>query len=547
MTKKVVYVFVTILLCFIGLLVFVGSTFSVKKETKRTDIAFVEIAEWTKRSVQAGEEGYAEATVIYEVPLVDEVWGRDNLVIFTAHQNMQVYIGEEEVYTLQWEEGRNAFGKSPGLHWNFISIAEKDAGKTAKVLITSPYEASLKFEPIFYIGDKEAICNEIIKSDLLPYLVSFLLLLVGVVLTAFWLYAYRDLKKSINLLYIGSFAIILGIWLGNELHSTQLILGSPIICSYVSFMSLMLLPIPFLLYAQDMFSDKKDKSWVFLCGLSVLQIVCSVVLQVLNIKDFKETLFLVHGILGIIFAWIIYHIVKEIRREGLSEKLKMNLTGISFCAVGAVMDVVGYYLASGRTAQIGCAAVVLAYIVVLGVKAVRETYHMLQQGRMAKKYEEMAYHDQMTGLYNRAAYEEMVSDPVVKNSFSAIVMFDLNDLKKCNDVCGHEAGDSYIIRSARIISESFDQIGTCYRIGGDEFCAIVPEEKISYCRNALEKLEQKIAEENAKKTEAEIHIAYGYAVFDKELDRELSDTRSRADANMYHMKFAMKEAAKNGK
>lgn len=56
-----------------------------------------------------------------------------------------------------------------------------------------------------------------------------------------------------------------------------------------------------------------------------------------------------------------------------------------------------------------------------------------------------------------------------------IVTFELNNLKRCNDNYGHSAGDVYISNSARVIENIFERFGKCYRIGGDEFCCVIPK------------------------------------------------------------------------
>lgn len=541
MNRKVNGAYVGVIVFFFLFLLYIGNTFSVQKETQRIPVKYERIEDFERTEVKAGEEGVLQDTVVYTLELPEELEGRSTLAIYSVHQNLHVFIADEEVYTLQWIEGENAFGKTPGIHWNFITIGEKDCGETAYIYVTSPYPDTLQLSPEFYIGDKEALCIGIIRQELPEYVVDILLFIVGMILIAFWLWAYRGAKRGGSMLYLGIFAMVLAVWLGNDLHSTALIFFSPLVSVYLSFLSLMLMPIPFLMYAREMFYDKKDKSWYITCIISFLQIAVSIVLQVLNIRDLRETLFLIHGMLGIIFALVIYHIIKEIRAIGFSTKIKINLIGMGCCAAAAVADVVIYYLNRNKATQVLCALTFLIYIIVLGVMAMKETYGVLQLGKMAKKYQNMAYRDQMTGLYNRTAFEEMMNDTVVKTSGATVVMFDLNDLKKCNDVYGHAAGDSYIMQSAKIIGDVFESVGTCYRIGGDEFCTIIPEEKKQYCERALEDLQKKVDEANRLKSECKIHIAYGYATFDENLDKELNDTRSRADANMYHMKFAMKE------
>lgn len=545
MNRKIVGAYIGVIFIFILFLIYIGNNFVVHRDTQSPEEKYERVENWSRRDVSAGEEGTKEDTVVYEFMLPQELQVIGNLAIYSVHQNIKVCIEGEEVFSLQWNKEENLFGKTPGNNWSFISLREKDCGKKVSVYVTSPYQDTLNKAPDFYIGQKEAICSEIIKQELLQYAIDFLLLLVGIILILFWIWSYRVTKRESGLVFLGTFAVELAIWLGNDLHSTILILNSPIVCTYIAFVTLMLMPIPFVMYGRELFCNKNDKSWLFICGLSFVQITVSIVLQLFNIKDFRETLFLVHGMLFIVFLWVFYHIIKEIRIVGFSRKIKMNLIGMGSCVIAAVIDVAIYYVNKNKATEFFCALTFLIYISVLGIVAMRETYQLLKLGKMAKKYQTMAYRDQMTGLYNRAAYDELINDPVVKVSGATIIMFDLNELKRCNDVYGHAAGDSYIMQSAKIISETFEKIATCCRIGGDEFCAIIPEEKGQYCEEALERLQKKVEEANLSDSEFKIHIAYGYATFDKTIDKELNDTRSRADANMYRMKFAMKEKGKS--
>ena len=54
-------------------------------------------------------------------------------------------------------------------------------------------------------------------------------------------------------------------------------------------------------------------------------------------------------------------------------------------------------------------------------------------------------------------------------------MLDLNNLKKCNDRYGHEAGDTYLKKASEMITNAFSQENTVYRIGGDEFVVLIQE------------------------------------------------------------------------
>lgn len=103
----------------------------------------------------------------------------------------------------------------------------------------------------------------------------------------------------------------------------------------------------------------------------------------------------------------------------------------------------------------------------------------------------------MTGFYNRNAYDYFIyNEKNIKNYM--VVTFDLNNLKMCNDNYGHSSGDAYIIHSAHIIETTFDRFGKCYRIGGDEFCCLIPDAAEFQIERFIQKMQQDIAILNNK-------------------------------------------------
>ncbi|MCQ2611502.1 MAG: GGDEF domain-containing protein [Treponema sp.] len=91
--------------------------------------------------------------------------------------------------------------------------------------------------------------------------------------------------------------------------------------------------------------------------------------------------------------------------------------------------------------------------------------------------------DELTGLLNRKAYEEellAVSENPQKAS-AVYVAVDINELKNTNDSLGHNAGDELISGAADCLKKTLGGYGRLFRIGGDEFAAIIyakPEELV---------------------------------------------------------------------
>ena len=122
-----------------------------------------------------------------------------------------------------------------------------------------------------------------------------------------------------------------------------------------------------------------------------------------------------------------------------------------------------------------------------------------------------------------------------------IVVCDLNNLKKFNDIYGHSVGDHYIIVGSEKIQNLFGEYGTAYRIGGDEFCVLVRRMEEEQVQVLKEKLVQQLHEAGGTKFAFKMEAAVGFARFNRLLDVSFEDTMKRADANMYESKKAMKE------
>ena len=148
-------------------------------------------------------------------------------------------------------------------------------------------------------------------------------------------------------------------------------------------------------------------------------------------------------------------------------------------------------------------------------------------------------YDSVSGIKNRAAFENDMEKYQKSNDKIAIIIFDLNDFKKINDKLGHKSGDNAIYNSAKILKQSFLNIGETYRIGGDEFCVICSNVDNKIIDNALKKLEQ-LSKELYQKNKVKILFAYGYATYSQNQNKSIYDTFIQADKAMYEHKAKIK-------
>lgn len=152
--------------------------------------------------------------------------------------------------------------------------------------------------------------------------------------------------------------------------------------------------------------------------------------------------------------------------------------------------------------------------------------------------EEMAYTDTLTKMGNRAAFSKDM-EMYLKKKRLACVIADINNLKICNDKYGHQEGDRMIIEAAESVRQGFLELGVCYRIGGDEFCVLIPKAEEWQILEAIQKVQKEIEKKNQNRT-MPLSIACGYAVREN-LNESLMNLFNRSDAMMYDVKEQMKQ------
>jgi len=156
-----------------------------------------------------------------------------------------------------------------------------------------------------------------------------------------------------------------------------------------------------------------------------------------------------------------------------------------------------------------------------------------------KKAEEYLHylgtHDVMTGLFNRAYFEETIQklefsrkDPV------SIIILDLNYLKKTNDTLGHQAGDKLIRRLAEVLTAAFNNGQIAARIGGDEFAVILPRTDETETAEYLKQIQALVDINNKYYREPVLSISLGAATSQPGMN--LEKVIQLADDSMYNSK-----------
>lgn len=166
----------------------------------------------------------------------------------------------------------------------------------------------------------------------------------------------------------------------------------------------------------------------------------------------------------------------------------------------------------------------------VGVLALQKQYYL-------NKTVDQAYHDGLTGLYNRAYYNQTLENHA-ENDFS-LVVFDLNRLKYVNDAYGHVAGDEMICAAADFLRGAFGPDNVIARIGGDEF-AVVSFDDPAQVPDQLARLARETRAWKCTFTEREcpLVLSAGCVARGEFPEYSLEQIQKEADKRMYKDKAA---------
>ena len=144
-------------------------------------------------------------------------------------------------------------------------------------------------------------------------------------------------------------------------------------------------------------------------------------------------------------------------------------------------------------------------------------------------------HDALTGLYNRAHFENEIDHLQTSPLFPVgVVMVDVDNMKTTNDVHGHLAGDELLRRAAQVLRRAFRAEDVVARIGGDEFAVLLPKADEPVIAQAVERVRHALAAHNAQTRAAPVSFSLGVSTAQTypDLIRAVQD----ADVAMYFEK-----------
>ena len=452
------------------------------------------------------------------------------MMLRTSLQNIKVEVDGSIIYekTYQAESTLPPYASM----WHFIELPAHIGEMEISMTLSSPYKAMSGTVNDVHYGSYASLYTHLFDTYGYRLFVGIFVLIAGLIM----MFASLFIKKGegIRYTYIGLFSTILSFWIIAESRMLQWFTGNEFILGSLAYLSLALFPIPLLYYLMNHVVTVYRKPYTVFIGIFYIQSILITVFQATGIADYFESviytqIFLIAGTVMILTTLII-----EINRFKNQEAVRVTKY-LGMMLVFLLMEIFNFLLGNFEYTSIFALTGVGLFMLIMLVNYIRYLLKRMKLSYEKEFYERLAYHDWMTGGKNRLKFENDIeiffNDPELRNKLR-LVYFDFDDLKKVNDVYGHLEGDRVIKKGYELINSVFGDIGSCYRIGGDEFsCLILDNDETVYAEK-INKLKEDL---NAFRTELsyDFRISMGTSEVHLESDDTTDQMIKRADEDMY--------------
>ena len=482
-------------------------------------------------SLPADLDTPAGETTVIERVLPETIPPQSTICLRASMQSVRAYLDDVLMYEFGTEESlaEHADARSA---WVMFRLPKASEGKTLRMELTSPYESFSGEIGSVYCSSKAAILFDLAETYSAGFLVFAVLVVIGAVLLVLYLFAAFSGLQYPSLLYLALFSLIVGLWIFGESKTIQFFSGSEYFVSKLAYYALLAMPLPFTLYMDSAYRRHTPGYPVFFFWLFTINLIVSVLLELTGIAPLFRTLVVAHTMILVLtvvtIAALVFETFRYHNREAREQLIGLCILGPS-CALELASMWSGSYQMISKFLRLG----ILLYVAYMGVSTFRRLLQHVRESREAEYFKRLALTDMVTGGNNRNAFENDAKKAFVRGGKPGnwLILFDLDRLKMINDVIGHQTGDEAIRLAYRCLASAFQGIGTCYRIGGDEFACIVLSATEAEIDDRLRKLNELVAHtQNA--VAFDFGISYGKGLFDPAAD-DFRTFFAAVDRNLY--------------
>lgn len=453
---------------------------------------------------------------------------------------------------IKYSYGRNELekGKLIPKRYNLFDMNPEGGRHNIMIIYTMGETGTLNYFSPIYIGPRSLLMRAFFSYNRISMFVGSFLIVYACVMCTLAVYLALTKRKTLQMYISGIFSMILGCYILAR-NDIFWFLGSyDELFSMMEYIDFYLMPLAFSILLYYIHSDLIHKRLRILITINILIPMILIFLHFTGIMHINK----MENAVGVLVILEIISILPSLFR-GIVDNQKneeadyYSLDADFYLLFGFIIFLIFSLLEmlvgsiyntdvdltdkslfpSIDLLEFGMLYFTLCYFVYYFMNGIN---HM-SADRVRKQLEGMAYTDTLTGLLNRAAYNQRSAN--LSGDYT-VISLDLDNLKYVNDTYGHLAGDRMIIAFAKLLEEVYVNADIIARTGGDEFVVVSKRIDCESCEACIQKLQDAMDKFNEYSNDITLSASVGYATSREVDSNKYQDVFSVADLRMYKMK-----------
>ncbi|MGN0328704.1 MAG: response regulator [Lachnospira sp.] len=299
-----------------------------------------------------------ESVLPYEI---EDGW---YICIRSNRQELSVYIDGElrQEYTTR---DIQPFGNVSSAAYAMVSVGSKDAGKNIKIVSQTDTSYSGSFH-MPYIGDSTGIWLEIFRGCGIELLISTLTIMLGVIVIIACFFIRVIYKRTIELESLGWGIVLASLWIFVNSPVRQLITPNISVSSDVAFFMVLLLPIPFGLYVNDIQKGRYKVVYMLVEILCIVDFLVCTILHVSGIMDFADTFIFMAALCAFMIITLFVTMTLDVINGNIKEYI-LQAVGLVTVAIFTVAQI---FIYMERSITFNCVWVACSLILLLIISSI---------------------------------------------------------------------------------------------------------------------------------------------------------------------------------
>ena len=318
--------------------------------------------------------------VTIETKLPKDLEDNTYIAVRCSRQDMRVFVDDvlREEYSTK---DTRLFGKTSAAVYMFFKLNMEDADKTIRLESQTDSSYSGIFYTMYY-GDTIGIWYHFFKQYGAELVVAFLTFFLGLITIIGSIVLRRSYHRKIELEYLGWGVLLAAVWLITNSIFRQIMFPNISVISDVTFLMIMLLPFPFMIYMNEIQKARYEKVYNIISVIAICNFIICLMLHITNQKDFADTMVYIAGVCFLAIFWMGFTMILDIRNGHIKEYSLVAIGVLGVC-IGASIQILLYFQRS-KVFNGVILAVGLIFLLLLSViNTIREILRMENEKQQA--------------------------------------------------------------------------------------------------------------------------------------------------------------------